>query len=91
MDETPLTVIEILSPGDTVRETMQRFNDYTSLGVPHIVQMDPETQVAHRFQAGSLIQTRFETLPFEQRTIPFDSEHLFTELRREIEEAAAED
>ena len=89
MTEAPLAVIEILSPGDTVRETLQRFKDYSSLGVVHIVQMDPETQVAHRFQDGSLIQTRFETLRVEHATIPFDSDHLFAELRREIDEAAA--
>lgn len=89
MNETPLAVIEVLSPGDTVRETMQRYKDYSSPGVLHIIQMDPESQVAHRFRDGSLIQTRFETLPVEHTTIPFDSDYLFGELRREIEEAAA--
>jgi Uma2 family endonuclease len=89
MNETPLAVIEVLSPGDTVRETLQRFRDYSSLGVPHIVQMDPESQVAHRFLDGSLIQTRFESLLIEHTAIPFDSDRLFSELRGEIEEAAA--
>jgi Uma2 family endonuclease len=91
MDETPLAVIEILSPGDTVRETLQRFRDYAGVGVPHVIQMDPETQVAHRFQDGSLIQTRFESLQVQNRIIPFDSEYLFAELRRELSEAAAND
>ncbi|HWF48391.1 MAG TPA: Uma2 family endonuclease [Bryobacteraceae bacterium] len=88
MNERPLAVLEVLSPGDTVKETLQRFKDYSSLGVPHIIQMDPETQVAHRFHDGSLIQTRFETLHVEHATIPFDSDHLFAELRREIDESA---
>jgi Uma2 family endonuclease len=91
MNETPLAVIEVLSPGDTVRETLQRFKDYASVGVRHIIQMDPETQVAHRFQDGSLIQTKFETLDLQETTIPFDSEYLFAALRREIAEAAARD
>jgi Uma2 family endonuclease len=33
MNETPLAVIEVLSPGDTVIETLRRFRDYFSLGV----------------------------------------------------------
>jgi Uma2 family endonuclease len=91
MDETPLAVIEVLSPGDTVKETLQRFRDYAGLGVAHIIQMDPETEVAHRFQEGSLIQTTFDGLRIQNTNIPFDSEHLFAELRREIDEAAAKD
>ncbi|HUQ90980.1 MAG TPA: Uma2 family endonuclease, partial [Bryobacteraceae bacterium] len=91
MNETPLAVIEVLSPGDTVKETLQRFRDYAGLGVPHIIQMDPETEIAHRFQEGSLIQTTFHGLGIRDTSIPFDSEHLFAELRREIEEAAAKD
>src|SRR4051794_1037567 len=62
MNETPLAVFEILSPSDTVKDTLQRFRDFAGIGVPHIIQMDPETQVAHRFQEGSLIQTKFESL-----------------------------
>jgi len=91
MNEIPLAVVEILSPADTVSETLQRFRDYAGLGVPHLVQMDPETQVAHRFQDGSLIQTKFDTLRFQHFTIPFDSEYLFAELRREIAESAEAD
>jgi Uma2 family endonuclease len=89
MIETPLVIIEILSPGDTVAETLRRFRDYARLGVPHIIQMDPESQVAHRFQEGSLLETVFNGLPFQYTTIPFDSQHLFAELRREVDEAAA--
>lgn len=32
MTETPLAVIEILSPADRVRELLQRFHDYATLG-----------------------------------------------------------
>ena len=90
MNETPLAILEILSPGDTVAETLQRFGDYARIGVPYIVQMDPETLVAHRFEAGSLIQTRFDALRFPHAAIPFDSDGLFAALRREIEEAASQ-
>ena len=90
MDEAPLAVIEVLSPGDTVAETLHRFRDYASVGVPHVIQMDPEAQVAHRFQDGSLIQTAFQSLQLGHGSIPFDSEYLFAELRRELSEAAAD-
>jgi Uma2 family endonuclease len=90
MTETPLAIIEILSPGDTVAETLHRFRDYVRLGVPHIIQMDPETGVAHRFEQGSLIQTEFDGLQLPHTTVPFNSRQLFTQLRREIDEAAGE-
>jgi hypothetical protein len=70
---------------------LQRFTDYAQLGVPHIIQMDPETQVAHRFEEGSLIETRFDGLRIRETTIPFDSAHLFAERGRELNEAAGTD
>jgi Uma2 family endonuclease len=88
MTQTPLAVIEILSPSDTIRETLARFRDYAHLGVPYIVQMDPDTQVAHRYENGSLIETSFRAIDTGGRVIPFDSEHIFAELRREVDESA---
>jgi Uma2 family endonuclease len=90
MNEMPLAIIEILSPGDTVTETLRRFGDYARIGVPHIVQMDPESQVAHRFEQGSLIRTIFDGLHFEHTTIPFNSAEMFAAMRREAGEAAGE-
>lgn len=89
MSERPLAVIEVLSPTDTVKQTLDRFRDYAAVGVPHIVQMDPESQVAHRFEDGSLIKTEFESLQLPHAVIPFDSKRLFVQLRREFDEAAA--
>src|SRR5262245_35771554 len=37
MTEVPLVVIEILSPTDTMQETLLRFRDYATLGVPFII------------------------------------------------------
>jgi Uma2 family endonuclease len=88
MNETPVAIVEILSPGDTVAATLARFRDYATLGVPHIVQMDPESRTAHRYQGGSLIQTTFDGLRLQQTTIPFDSARLFAQLYREADEAA---
>ena len=36
--DAPFIVIEIVSPDDRMRDTMQRFRDYESLGVRHIIQ-----------------------------------------------------
>jgi Uma2 family endonuclease len=89
MEATPVAVIEILSPDDRLSATLARYRDYSSVGVPNIVQMDPERCVAHRFESGSLIETKFEGLylPHMNDTVPFDSEALFDQLRREMAEA----
>lgn len=88
---TPLAVVEILSPDDKTSDTLARFRDYSSIGVPTIVQMDPENHVAHRFEAGSLLQTQFQglCLPHINLSVPFDSEALLAQLRAEHEEATA--
>jgi Uma2 family endonuclease len=88
-DAAPAAVFEVLSPDDTVVETRRRFQDYAGIGVTALVQMDPEEHVAHRFEAGSLIETRFEGLylPHARATVPFDSEAIFEQLRREHREA----
>jgi hypothetical protein len=50
--------------------------------------MDPERYITHRFDAGSLIETRFTELrlPHAGVALPFDSQALFEQLRRELEE-----
>jgi hypothetical protein len=68
-------------------ETLERFREYASLGVPSIIQMDPEKSIAHRFDNGSLIETKFTYLALGSRTIRFDSEALFEQLRSEYREA----
>lgn len=86
----PWVVIEIVSPDDTIGKTRARFLDYSRLGVLHIIQMDPEECVAHRYSEGSMIQTRFESLELPTGTVPFDSEELFRRLRAELAEMRAE-
>lgn len=87
MDVTPLAVIEILSPTDTMSETLERLRDYAAIGVPVIIQMDPEKCIAHRFEKGSLIETEFKELEMGGRILPFDSETLFEQFRSEHKEA----
>src|SRR5213080_2227674 len=40
--DPPWVIIEILSPDDKMKDTLQRFREYEKIGVRHIVQMDPE-------------------------------------------------
>lgn len=80
VEVTPVAVIDILSPDDKESSALERCRDFEYTGVANIVQMDPEKRVAHRFTAGSLIETQFENLS----NIPFDSEALFEQLRNEL-------
>jgi Uma2 family endonuclease len=83
VDTPPGSVIEILSPEDRIRQTLDRYRDYADFGVLEIVQMDPERFVAHRYKDGSLIQTDFEKLPLAggETFVPFPSAELFARLR----------
>lgn len=88
---TPMVVVEVLSPDDRTAETLQRFRDYSNIGVLHIIQMDPEACVSHRFSSGSLIETQFTNLhlPNLPDPLPFDSEAIFAQLRQELADASA--
>jgi Uma2 family endonuclease len=85
-DVVPWVIIEIVSPDDTINKTRARFLDYSRLGVQHLLQMDPEDYVAHRFDNGSTIETRFDSLVLPAGTVPFDSEEIFRRLRTELEQ-----
>ena len=53
--DSPLVIVEILSPDDKVQDTLRRFREYEKFGVRHIVQMDPEDRTASIFLNGDLI------------------------------------
>ena len=91
LDAPPLAIIEILSPTDKMGETLERFREYAALGVPSIIQMDPEESIAHRFDKGSLIETKFTDLDLGSSTIPFDTEALFEQLRSEYRQATEQE
>lgn len=91
MTAVPDVAIEVLSPDDRMSDIIQRYRDFTRVGVQTIVQMDPEDHVAHRFENGSLIETQFTHLTLRSgATIPFDSAAIFDQLRAEYEEATRE-
>jgi Uma2 family endonuclease len=76
----PLAVIEILSPDDRLNSVMARFQEYETLGVRFIIQMDPERRVTHVYEHGSLIQRELTSLDHGGMSIPFDTRALFAEL-----------
>jgi Uma2 family endonuclease len=82
IDVVPLGVIEILSPDDRMSDTLERFRDYSQIGVQSLVLLDPERYVAWRFDNGSLIQAPVQHLG----KVPFDSEAIFEQLRSELTE-----
>ncbi len=82
--DPPLMVIEILSPDDRMKDTLQRFREYEKLGVLYIVQMDPEDGTTFLFVNGDL--TRRDLTSFEvpsRGSIPFDSRELLARLNEE--------
>ena len=70
-----------------------RYREYHAIGVRTIVQMDPEKHIAHRFEAGSLLETRVGGLylPHVDASVPFNSEALFEQLRSEANQATDSD
>jgi Uma2 family endonuclease len=76
----PLAVIEVLSPEDKMKITLQRFKDYQALGVPFIVQMDPEAAITHVFEANNLICKELDALNLPDLPIPFNTRELYERL-----------
>jgi Uma2 family endonuclease len=83
--DVPLAVIEILSPDDKMKESLHRFGDYARMGVPHIIQMDPDDRTTRVYRSGDLIATELTTLTFPGgRSIEFNSRELLAELEEEV-------
>jgi Uma2 family endonuclease len=82
--DPPLLIIEIVSPDDRLRDTIQRFRDYEKLGVRHIVQMDPEDRTTFVFTNGDLVRRDLTSLEVPDRgLLPFDSRELLARLDEE--------
>lgn len=82
--DTPLIIIEILSPDDKMRETKQRFRDYDSLGVPNIVQMDPEDRTTFVYVSGDRVRRDLTSIDVPGAgPLPFDSRELLARLDQE--------
>jgi Uma2 family endonuclease len=85
--DAPLLIIEILSPEDRTRDTLRRFREYETLGVRHILQMDPEDRTTHLFVNGDLVRRDIFQLDTPEGPLPFNSRELLARLDEEAGEA----
>lgn len=82
--DSPLIIIEILSPDDEMQNTLKRFREYEKLGVRYIVQMDPEDRTTFLFVKGDLLRRDISEFEIPARgTLPFDSRALLARLDEE--------
>jgi Uma2 family endonuclease len=82
--DAPLVVVEILSPDDRMKSTLDRFHEYEKLGVRHIIQMDPEDRSTYVFEQGNLVRRDLlELFLGLDRTVPFNSSALLSLLDEE--------
>jgi Uma2 family endonuclease len=85
MLDAPLIIVEILSPDDRMRDTMQRFREYDRIGVPYIIQMDPEDRTTFVYVSGDLVRRDLTSLDLGGgASMPFDSRELLNRLEAEI-------
>jgi Uma2 family endonuclease len=77
----PIIVIEILSPEDRFQDLLEKYRDYTSLGVRHILQLDPVTRTTFVYRDGSLIAGHVRSLEFaDGRRLDLPTEELLARL-----------
>jgi Uma2 family endonuclease len=77
----PLVVIEILSPEDRFQDLLEKYRDYASLGVQHILQLDPVSRTTFVYKDGSLIAGHVTTLEFtDGRRLDLSTEKLLARL-----------
>ncbi|MCW5977753.1 MAG: Uma2 family endonuclease [Bryobacteraceae bacterium] len=82
--DPPLAIVEILSPDDRMRDTLQRFREYEQHGVRHIIQMDPDERTTFVFLRGDLVRRDLVSLEFPgSEPLPFDSTELLARLDEE--------
>jgi Uma2 family endonuclease len=85
--KVPWVVLEIQSPDDRAPEQWRRFRDYLSIGVQHVVLLDPEESLAFRCEQRALVETSFSELDLPTGRMPFDTEALFRQLAAELSES----
>ena len=82
--DAPLMIVEVLSPDDRMKDTLQRFREYEALGVRYIVQMDPEDRTTFLFANGDLTRRDLTSFNVPDRgAVPFDTRELLSRLDQE--------
>jgi Uma2 family endonuclease len=80
--DVPAAVIEIKSPDDTLDEVMDKCLEYSALGIPNIVVLDPDHKRQYAFQNRGLqlVSILSLELPKSGASLPFPAAELFAEL-----------
>ena len=55
LKHAPFAVFEVLSPTDTISETVDRLRDYAAMGSEFLFLLDPEEGIFQRYSEGKLI------------------------------------
>ena len=76
----PLLCIEILSPGDSLRELQERVDDYAAMGVEHIWTVDPAGRRAYLASPAGFLQPQGGELTLPGTPIRISLDELFAEL-----------
>ena len=76
----PLLCIEVLSPGDSLRELQERVDDYAAMGVEHIWTVDPTGRRAYIASPTGFVQPQARELTIPGTPIRISLDELFAEL-----------
>ena len=71
--EIPLIVVEIVSPDDRHETLIQKLEDYSEYGIPHIWVVDPGLRRLYVFRDGALLPVAEFELPQYGLRIPLES------------------
>ena len=69
------SVIEIVSPGDAIRELNNKLEEYAAMGIPYIWVLDPDHKRIQRYENESLI--RVSAIEFPDRGFRLTAEEIF--------------
>jgi hypothetical protein len=67
-----------------LKKQWRRFLDYRSIGVPHVVKLDPKAALTFRCQERARVETSFTELELPTGRLPLDSTPLFQQLAAEL-------
>ena len=78
--DVPLATVEIKSPDDTFDEIIDKCIEYNSLGVPHIIVVDPEQRRHFVFRDRSLVLVSDVRIQAHGGEIPIPLDDMYREL-----------
>jgi len=82
LTKPPLLVIEIQSPGDTLREMSLKSQDYLNFGIANIWVIDPKVRKAYYAKATGLEEATDGWLAVPATPIRVSLDELFAEMDR---------